>query len=182
MTSDSLKQVFSTYNYLKDSVKVTKLSIDKSINQLHRNTIFYDKQTKDPNEIIEKIKLVALELDDIMILSLFASFERELRTSIQNILSRAINENDQIIVKLKLLTSYSIERWAMNDIIDAFDGIVENDVRNKTKQIYKYRNWVAHGKNKDNPPSTRIDSKTAFLVLYEFITQASKVVMEKGLE
>jgi hypothetical protein len=164
MTSDALEQMFSTYKYLKDSIKVTSRSINKSIDQLHGNTIFSTERT---DRITEKIKSIVSELDDIMTLSLFASFERELRTS---------------IAKLKSLRQNSIGRWTINGIIDAFGDKIEADIRDATKEIYKYRNWVAHGRNKAELPLMRTDPKITFIVLDKFVTQASKVVMENGLE
>ena len=173
MTLDTLNQVFSTYEILKDSMIVTRRSISKSAYALHNKTIFFGEQ-KD--KIINKISSVETELDDIMILSLFASFERELRISIQNIIDLNVKKHNPIINKFIELTSESIERWIMKDIVDAFDGIVEENIRGRVKQIYDYRNWVAHGKNPDKLPSIRIDPKTVFMVLCDFALQASTVL------
>jgi hypothetical protein len=173
MTIDTLDQVFSTYEVLKDSIKVTRRSINKSVGILHNNTIFFGEQN---DKIITKISFVEDELDDIMILSLFASFERELRVSIQNIIDSNIKKTNPIIIKFIVLTSESIERWTIKDIVDAFDGIVSENIRSKVKQIYDYRNWVAHGKNPDKLPPIRTDPKTVFIILCDFVTQASNTL------
>lgn len=173
MTRNTLNQVFSTYEVLKDSIKVTRRSINKYVGILHTNTIFVGEKNE---KMIEKISFVEAELDDIMILSLFASFERELRVSIQNIIDSNIRRTNPVIAKFIVLTSESIERWIMKDIIDAFDGIVDESTRGRVKQIYDYRNWVAHGKNPDKLPPIRTDPKTVFMVLCDFATQASKVL------
>jgi hypothetical protein len=155
MTIDTLSQVYSTYKILKDSIKVTRRSIKKSTYALHNKTIFFGEQNE---KIINKISFVEIELDDIMILSLFASFERELRVSIQNIIDLHITKNNPIIIKFIDLTSESVEKWLMKDIVDAFDGIVEENIRGRVKQIYDYRNWVAHGKNPDKLPSIKTEN------------------------
>ena len=173
MTLDTLNQVFSTYEILKDSIKVTKRSINKSEYSFHNKTIFFGEQK---NIIISRISFVENELDDIMILSLFASFERELRVSIQNIINLNVNKNNPIIIKFFDLTTESIERWIIKDIVDAFGGIVDEDIRSKVKQIYDYRNWVAHGKNPNKLPPIKTDPKTVFIILCEFSTQASAVL------
>jgi hypothetical protein len=173
MTTYTLNQVFSTYEILKDSIKVTRRSISKSTYALHNKTIFFGEQN---DKIIDKISFAETELDDIMILSLFASFERELRVSIQNIIDLNIKKNNPIIIKFIDLTSESIEKWLMKDIVDAFYGIVEDNIRGRVKQIYDYRNWVAHGKNPDKLPPIRTDPKTVFMILCDFAMQASTVL------
>jgi uncharacterized protein YutE (UPF0331/DUF86 family) len=173
MTVDTLNQVFSTYEIIKDSIKVTRRSIDKSVAILHSNTIFFGEQN---DKIMKKISFVETELDDIMILALFASFERELRVSIQNVIDMNVRKNNPVIIKIIVLTSESVERWIIKDIIDAFDGIVDDDIRSKVKQIYDYRNWVAHGKNPDKPPPIKTDPKIVFLSLCDFAKQASSVL------
>ena len=173
MTIDTLNQVFSTYEVLKDSIKVTRRSINKSIGNLHTNTVFFAEQN---DIIIKKISSVEEELDDIMILSLFASFERELRVSIQFTIDLSVQRVNPVINKFIELTSESIERWTMKDIIDAFDGFVNENNRGIVKQIYEYRNWVAHGKNPDKLPSIKTDTKTVFMNLCDFISQASRAL------
>jgi wobble nucleotide-excising tRNase len=99
-----------------------------------------------------------------MILSLSASFERELRLSIQGIIDSNVQKANQVIIKIVELTSDSIERWAVKDIVDIFEEIVNGAIRSQVKQIYDYRNWVAHGKNINKVPPIRIDPKTVFIV------------------
>jgi hypothetical protein len=173
MTTDTLVQVFSTYEVLKDSIRVTRRSIDKSVGILHNNTIFFGEQN---DKAIKRISLVETELDDIMVLSLFASFERELRASIQNMIDSNIKKTNPVIVNFIVLTSESIERWIIKDIVDAFDGIVNENIRGRVKQIYDYRNWVAHGKNPNRLPPVKIDPKTVFMTLRDFAMQASNVL------
>jgi hypothetical protein len=172
MKVDALRQVFSTYKFLRDSMKVTKRSINKGYGVLYANTIFRGQRD---DEMIGAISSVESELDDIMILSLFASFERELRLSIQGIIDSNVQKGNPFLIRIVELTSDSIERWAMKDIVDTFEEIVNDAIRSQVKQIYDYRNWVAHGKNPDKTP-TQTDPKTTFIVLKDFITQASTVL------
>ena len=174
MTIDALTQVFSIYATLKDSMKVTSRSIIKpGDDRLHRNTLFWGEQ-KD--EMLKTIYSVEIELDDIMILSLFASFERELRTSIQNIIDSNSKKTCPIVSRFIEMASESVERWTIKEIIDAFDSVVDGELRSIVKQIYDYRNWVAHGKNPNKLPPIKTDPKTVFFNLQDFSKQASVVL------
>jgi hypothetical protein len=46
MKPDALQQVFSTYEFLKDSMKVTKISVNRS-GALHDNTIFFGQREEE---------------------------------------------------------------------------------------------------------------------------------------
>jgi len=169
MNDDVVKEVFSVYEALKDSIKITRRSINHEMYSLHNRTIFWGEQK---TEMLERLSGTVEELDDIMILSLFASFERELRVFIQNIVDGNINKSTRTIERITSLTTDSIERWTVNDMVEAFSDIVDENLRGKVKQIYEYRNWVAHGKNQSRLPSARTDPKTVQITLIDFIHQA----------
>ena len=173
MNDTVVNNVFSVYEVIKDSIKVTKRSINNGLYQLHNRTLFLGEQ-KD--RMLSKIDDVEKELDDIMILSLFASFERELRISIQTLIDTNTNKVNKTLENIVSLTTDSIERWTVVDMIDSLKDVVDNDLRGKAKQIYEYRNWVAHGKNKSKIPSIRTDPKTVQVILCDFITQAKTAI------
>jgi hypothetical protein len=75
-----------------------------------------------------------------------------------------------------LATVDSIERWTVTDIIDILKDVVPDELRGRAKQIYEYRNWVAHGRNKNHLPSSRTDPKTAYAVLSDFIDMAKDAI------
>lgn len=60
------------------------------------------------------------ELDGITTLSLFASFERELCVFIQDIIDSNTNKSTSTIERITSLTTSSIERWTVNDMVEAF--------------------------------------------------------------
>lgn len=166
MNENIVKEVFSVYEVLKDSMKVTRRSINKEAFFLHNRTIFLGEKR---DQMLVKLANTEEELDDIMILSLFATFERELRASIDNLIVTNTSKLNKTIEKLTLLTTNSIERWAIYDIVVAFSDVADEALRGKIKQIYEYRNWVAHGKNQNRTPSIRTDPKTAQIALVDFI-------------
>ena len=171
MNSKNVESVFSVYETMKDSFRVTRRSIAKEVSFLQKGTSFIGEEN---SVALSKIDDAEKELDDIMILALFASFERELRTSIQKSLDSNTTKANPTVEKLLILTEDSIERWTVKDMIDALSDIVDENTRSQTKQIYEYRNWVAHGKNKDKLPSIRTDPSTVETVLTAFMIQSSK--------
>lgn len=173
MNERIVNDVFSVYEVLKDSIKVTRRSINKNLYDLHNRTLFFGEQKE---EVLQRMTSVEAELDDIMIVSLFASFERELRISIQTIIDNNTNKINQTLTRLVLLTTESIERWTVNDMINALEDVVDTEIRGKTKQIYEYRNWVAHGRNRNKLPSIQTDPKTVQITLNDFMVQAKRAI------
>lgn len=173
MNENLLQEIFSVYEVLTDSIKVARRSINKEYIELHNRTVFLGEQ-KD--QMLNKLTGTADELDDIMIVSLFSTFERELRGFIQSIIDNNIIKTTRTIERITSLTTDSIERWTVIDMVDAFSDIVDEKSRGKIKQIYEYRNWVAHGKNPNKLPSAWTDPKTAHLSLVNFILKANQAI------
>lgn len=169
MNENVVKDVFSVYEVLKDSIKVARRSINNEIYTLHSRTIFWGEK-KDV--MLDLLSGTEEELDDIMILSLFASFERELRVFIQGMIDVYTSKPTMTIARIMSLATNSIERWAVNDMIEVFSDVVDVNLRGQIKQIYEYRNWVAHGKSQNKLPSASTDPKTVQISLINFITQA----------
>lgn len=166
MNKQVVVDVFSVYETIKDSMKVTRRSINKNLFTLHYQTDFFAEGKEDARD---KILKAENELDDIMVLSIFASFERELRASIQDVVWANMSVINKTVERINSAALESIERWAVTDIIDLLKDVVSEELRGQAKHIYKYRNWVAHGKNKDNLPPSMTDPKTAYAVLSDFI-------------
>lgn len=111
-----------------------------------------------------------------MVLSIFASFERELRSSIQDVVVANMSIINKTVERINVAAVENIERWTVTDIIDILKDVVSDELRGRAKQIYEYRNWVAHGRNKDQLPSSRTDPKTAYAVLSDFIVNAKDAI------
>jgi hypothetical protein len=174
MNKKVIDEVFSVYKYLKDSIRVTKRTIQKDLFRLHNRTLFL---TELKDNINSQMDFASDELEDIMILALFASFERELRISIQSQVASNLSTESNILLKIRETIDDGIEHWAVNDIIDLFKGEVTEEVLGTTKQIYEYRNWVAHGKNKDKLPSKKnTDVRITYQTLISFIDQVKETI------
>jgi hypothetical protein len=173
MNKQVVVDVFSVYETIKDSMKVTRRSINKNLAALHYQTNFF---TEGKDDALDKVFKAENELDDIMVLSIFASFERELRASIQDVILANMSVINKTVERINLAAVESIERWTVIDIIDILKDVVSEELRGRAKQIYEYRNWVAHGRNKDHLPSSMTDPKTAFAVLSDFIDMAKNAI------
>ncbi len=169
-----VKDVFSVYEVLKDSIKVARRSINKELYKLHGSTVFLGEQK---NEMLNRLSVTEEELEDIMVLSLFASFERELRLFIQEIVDGNMSKPTETIERITLVARNSIERWTLDEMLGVFSEIVDGSLSGKIKQIYEYRNWVAHGKNPDRLPSAATDPKIVQMTLVDFILQAKQAVL-----
>lgn len=67
----------------------------------------------------------------------------------------------------------AVYRKRFLDLLDLYKYRVQSEIVGKVKIVYKYRNWVAHGKIQDKPVDTiNIDPYLAFEILTEFLKKA----------
>jgi hypothetical protein len=81
-----------------------------------------------------------------------------------------------MVFRLAELTGDSIERWTMTDLLSILRNIVDSTILGQIKQIYEYRNWVAHGKNQNKMPAIKASPRFTFNLLTRFFTQTSAVL------
>jgi hypothetical protein len=176
MKVDTVDQTFSTYKLIYASLRAIQDIAESSepvIQKFYKNIPFWGKNSADFDS---QMIFTVTEFDDVMVLALFAAFERELRTSIQDVISANLHTQNQTVLRLAELTSDSIERWTMADMLSALCDIVDGSTRGQVKQVYEYRNWVAHGKNQHKIPAIKASPRFTFNLLTRFITQASAVL------
>ena len=76
------------------------------------------------------------ELADLIVLALFANFERQLRDEILNKSSKLVEVVPTALgERLDVLAKKEIERWRTDEIIDLFDFAVSGTTRGRMKQI-----------------------------------------------
>ncbi|MCD4656974.1 MAG: hypothetical protein K8S87_05460 [Planctomycetes bacterium] len=169
MKFEEIIDIYRNYKVIKDSIKVTRRSIVKDVPNLHQRTEFEGKKADAANELATEAHSA---LDDLIVLSLFATYERELRAEIKAIVNH-INDYPHKKLGKKILahTMKEIEYWSFADILDMFKFSVDKETRGKLKQIADYRNWVAHGKSPKKLPAAKTEPKTTFEAIMEFIYQ-----------
>jgi len=61
-------------------------------------------------------------------------------------------------------------------MVAALRDVVDGNLRGEVKEIYAYRNWVAHGKNSRRTPAQQLYPRQVFRTLSLFIQQAATVM------
>ena len=108
--------------------------------------------------------------DELVIVALWAEFERFLITYLQD-RSRAIGKRRPKALgsALQQFVENEIERWRLKDVLDLFKEIVGGQRMGDAKDVKRFRDWVAH-KNPKKPPPRKIDPQTAYTLLSAIIT------------
>lgn len=169
MNSAVVDHQFEVYELLKDAIKITRRSVGRGNYDLHSRTSLVGEA---PRATHERFDHAETELQDVMILSMVASFERELRTAIQDAFESNTTVGNDTMGELVNLTFDSIERWTVKDIINALSPAVDEELRGHVEQIYDYRNWVAHGRSPKKQPPARTDARTVATKLTSFLEQS----------
>jgi hypothetical protein len=174
MTADSINAVLATYTVLDDSLKMVKRLTPKPIAPaIARRTFVVGKSAAD---ITATIEYEWLELNDVMVASLFAAFERELRSAFLNVVTTDWSAHTPTMLNIRGITTDAIERWAVLDMITALREVVDGNLRGEVKEIYAYRNWVDHGKNRHRTPARQFYARQVYKTLSQFIQQAATVI------
>jgi len=145
-----------------ESEMIKRISFEKhklGLNLLNRCTVI--DQVTDLS-LINSSKVI----DDLFVLSLWATFERYLIDffQVKGEKIRDIFPSDLADVYYEHL-SREIEYWKPMEILDLlkrslFKG--NEQLIELAKDILKYRNWVAHGRNPNNLPSMNITPQMAY--------------------
>ncbi len=168
-----LDQIYKNYTLIKDSIKITKRSVFKNYNDLYQKTSIANERI---DSVTSSLDSAQADLDDLMILALYSYFEKSLREFvIQKFSTYNSTLDSQIVENMNELSKKEIDRWKMNELIDLFNPVLDPRKLGDIKQINKYRNWIAHGKKIDNPPSATVDPKRAFDLLNWFLLELDKL-------
>lgn len=156
--SNPLPAVYEVFRASQDALKVTEKAL-KSINRhnqddvahyqksLLRGTVFYSSRTNS------QLRNELTELDNLFVIALWATFERFLREYLQlkvHHLQTGVTPADLGDVLYKHCRK-EIEYWKPDDILDFFKKSIlksNPNIVGSAKQIYVYRNDLAHGKNR----------------------------------
>ncbi|MGC8603159.1 MAG: hypothetical protein ACP5VS_05655 [Desulfomonilaceae bacterium] len=163
---DPLESVWTTYVTTQSSFKVTKrVSGRKDLSLLSKTNLV----PVDGLSTTSLINSARDELEDLLILAMWAKFERYLIEYIQGVgavldTARPVSLAGNLHEKFEL----SVESWKSTDVIDLFKDIVDENLRGHAKNIKKYRDYIAH-KNPRNEDAPKTDPATAYRVLSNFI-------------
>lgn len=163
---NKLQEIMQWYKLTIESQRITLKILNSSPELVPLDSSLAEYKLSEAKEILLKAEN---ELNDLTVLSLVAVFEQLVIDYLKDLGRKTIKKEEEILSKsvLKYALKNS-DRWHFKDILDIFKSIVSNELVGSVKQVYDYRNWVAHGK-KETTSVTKIDPDLAYDRLSEFL-------------
>lgn len=169
-----LDPILAWYLTAKDAIEVTHHAVTTNI--AAALTAAHVLHTQTDAEKLAALNLAQTEIDQLGVLALVATCERTLRDFLGAlpVVVPATGDRLRDAVRMGLLND--MEMWNLSSrVIDLF-AAVDPAIRGQVKQIVKYRNWVAHGRTRTEPPPVVILPPAAHRRLSDFLLQAGAVV------
>lgn len=148
----------------------------KMIDNITVNAILmkYELSSSKKDEIKTQVDKIKNELNDLTIVSLWSIFEAflndELKKQADNITK---NIADPILKNISFYSLKESEKWLKDDVLDLYKVSVDSQLVGDVKEIYNYRNWVAHGKTRNKP--FNLEPFIAYQKLTEFLLEAKLI-------
>lgn len=114
------------------------------------------------------------EMDDLIVLSLYAAFERRVRDHVasQSYLLRGATIPSEVFgEELEKWFLGQYQRMRMEEVLSFYAPPVSRDLVADVGNVRAFRHWVAHGRN-PNANKTSIDPAFAYRVLRQFLHEA----------
>ena len=167
--TDALDAVWEIYRIYKDNIKIVKRCIDVMDTAKTRGTIFIEA-TKDQSD--SYLKTARNEIDDFIIFSMWAVFERQLFDLLQHENNRVFcsAQSKAITEKIFKKIEQEIEYWRIDEVLDIFKTKVDPSLIGEVKKVKKYRDWLAHRNPKKGTPA-KVDPNTAYNLLRSVLSQ-----------
>lgn len=174
MITDELDTVIEWYTISIDTHKSMKYLVNKNPDAVPLKSAITSKGLNEANQLLD---IAMAELNDQTIISLVSVFEQKLIGYLRETIDKQMKQEieNEVIVKLKEYTMKRAEHGHFNDLIDLFSRSHDKDLAGKVKQIYRYRNWVAHGKRPEKVPA-KTDPVSAHYYLSEFLNRLEESV------
>lgn len=160
-----LNEVLEWHKVTRACYRTVAKNLNASPGSFPLDNIFVSKPV---HEIRTSLSIAVSELDDLTVVALVSVFEQQvldyLRTTTATTIRNSSDPFENSVMKYALKRA---ENWRFPDILDFFKPVVGSTLAGEAKQIYQYRNWVAHGRRKEKPVS--VDPLTAYKRLAEFM-------------
>ncbi|KHD06395.1 hypothetical protein PN36_24670 [Candidatus Thiomargarita nelsonii] len=162
-----------TLNVLDADESETKKAVAFAQYKAGKNFLNRIKVLNQTDTLNSLLTQSAQEISDLFVLSLWATFERFVKYFLQE-KGKKIRE----ILPLDLGKFYyqqlyqEIDYWKSDDILDLLKySLFKGDEQQigQAKEVLKYRDWIAHGKNPNKMPSSTITPKLAYDRLHDII-------------
>ncbi|MGH8014026.1 MAG: hypothetical protein ACREQ4_16170, partial [Candidatus Binataceae bacterium] len=114
-------------------------------------------------------------VDDLMVVGLWAWFERYLIEFIQSRTSAIASSIPQSFgSQLRNKMREEIEHWRLDDILNLFKTLIDASQIGIAKQIKDYRDWIAH-RNPNRPPPAQTEPTSVYALLSAMIKAVGDV-------
>lgn len=136
-----------------------------------RSSPFFGLSEAEATQLLEKS---AAEVDDLTVLALVSFFEQAILDHIRSMTEQI--KTEQSVFTMRALTDYAfkdIERSRFVELLKLFEADVDRSTLDQTRNLYKYRSWVAHGKRGQKPIIT--DPVKTYETLSSFLDKIGKV-------
>lgn len=143
---NNLEEIMKWYKLTIESQRVTLKILNSSPEIVPLDSSLAEYTLSEAKEILLK---AVNELNDLTVLSLASVFEQSVLGYLKSLGKETIEKEEKILSKsvLKYALKNS-DRWHFRDILDIFKSVFSTELVGSVKQVYDYRNWVAHGKKK----------------------------------
>jgi hypothetical protein len=133
-----------------------------------------DFRNLEADEIETSVLSALLPLDDLAVLVLFSVFEAVIRTRLEEQVSpEARSLIHPALQKAGQDTLDQIADGSFGGLMEYFKSVDPNLVE-EVNQVRRYRNWVAHGRRDEQPPSNNVTPRITFDRLNRFLLMVSR--------
>ncbi len=165
--------IMDWYHSARDSLRVTRRVLDKGIDDaITQRHVFYELSKAESKDRLEKSQR---ELDNVVVVTLVAVFERTLRDFVVSVLRGALTVADAMVSAIGEEAVQDAEFWHFSErLIRVFVTVDEAD-RANVKQLIDFRNWFAHGRFLAEAPPVNVVPRVAYQRLTAFLSGAGAI-------
>ncbi len=178
-SSNPLKPIYDAFlvssacfKVAQRAVKAQQDVVKAAQGRLLNGTLFL---AANPSDAENAIKDAEKRAEDLVVLALFATFERFVIEQLQS--ARQWLQGGYPTEYAKQLAAKfedAVERWQFGEILDLFSVEIEKDLLGQAKSIKKYRDWIAHRNPKSGTPMQAVPRQT-----YEVLTKIIEEIQIK---
>jgi hypothetical protein len=166
MSSQHLEEFFTTYERLRDCLKITRRALKNGDVGVLKGTAFMGAPQAEAADWIDEVRKV---VDDLVIVELWAWFERYVSEYAQTralIMAEAAQPGFDRQLQIKV--AEKIESWRLDEVLDVFKAIIDVNQLGHAINIKRYRDYIAHRNPKHSSPA-QTEPKRAYSLLLSII-------------
>jgi hypothetical protein len=176
-----LQDVIDWHIVADDSLRVVQRVLNEKLRgPITSRHVFTKLSTERSLELLDQARL---ELADLVVLSLVATFERLLRDFVVERTRQLWQGTEPVDARILAAIEDDQEYWRISDrMMGLFAGPVPSELTGQVKQVIGYRNWVAHGRKSSDPPDGNITPQVAYGKLSGFLEAAGVTTGDPNLD